>query len=199
MRIKINRVLNSTKFEYFILLLIVVGALLLRLYKIQNPIADWHSWRQADTASVSEIYLSSGIDLLHPKYHDISKVQTGYHNPEGYRFVEFPIFNLIHVVLFKTFGNFSFEVWGRLTAVIGSLFTTVGVYAIAKRLWGRPQSLLAAFFYAIIPYNIYFTRVILPDPLAVTFATLALWQFLIYFQTSKLRYALISSTLFSLA
>src|SRR3989344_6214454 len=114
-----TKIVALIKNQYLILLIIVLLAFAARLYKIDNPIADWHSWRQADTASVSRIYLDEGIDLLRPKYHDISSIQTGYQNPEGYRMVEFPIFNLIHVLLFKTFGRFSFEVWGRLTAVIG--------------------------------------------------------------------------------
>ncbi len=199
MRNKIDRVIKSNKFEYFLLALILILSFALRLYKIQNPVADWHSWRQADTASVSRIYLDEGIDLLRPKYHDISSIQTGYFNPEGYRFVEFPMFNLIHVVLFKTYGRFTFEVWGRLTAVIGALFTVLAVYGIGRRLWGKAHGLLAAFFYAIIPFNIYFTRVILPDPLAVTFATISVWLFLVYFQESKTKYAIASSIFFSLA
>ncbi len=34
-----------------ILAAIIILGLALRLYKIDNPIADWHSWRQADTTS----------------------------------------------------------------------------------------------------------------------------------------------------
>ena len=40
-----------------LLILILLLALILRWYKIDNPLADWHSWRQADTASVSQEYL----------------------------------------------------------------------------------------------------------------------------------------------
>ena len=34
----------NRKFELFLLLLILVGGFAVRLYKIDNPIADWHSW-----------------------------------------------------------------------------------------------------------------------------------------------------------
>lgn len=42
--------------EYLVVPIILLIALFLRLYEIDGPIADWHSWRQADTASVSRIY-----------------------------------------------------------------------------------------------------------------------------------------------
>src|SRR3989344_7731029 len=101
------------KNEYFLISIILFLALVTRLYKVKSPIADWHSWRQADTASVTKIYVEEGIDLLRPRYHDISSIQTGIFNPQGLRLVEFPIFNVIHALLTKAFTNFSLEVWGR--------------------------------------------------------------------------------------
>ena len=76
----INRVINFKYIEYIILTLLLIFGLLVRLYKIGNPIADWHSWRQADTASVTRSYVNLGLNLLYPKYQDISKIQTGYFN-----------------------------------------------------------------------------------------------------------------------
>ena len=58
--------------EYIILSIILLFGLAVRLYKINNPVADWHSWRQADTASVSRNFVKSGINLLYPTYDDIS-------------------------------------------------------------------------------------------------------------------------------
>jgi 4-amino-4-deoxy-L-arabinose transferase-like glycosyltransferase len=40
------------------------------------------------------------------------------------------------------------------------------------------RGLLAAFFYVTIPFNIYFTRVILPEPVAVCFALASLFLFI---------------------
>jgi len=45
----------------------IVLAFFLRTYRIENPLADWHSWRQADTSSVSRNFLKYGFDLLHPR------------------------------------------------------------------------------------------------------------------------------------
>ena len=62
---------------------IIILGLIIRLYKINTPLLDWHSFRQVDTASVSRYFLRDGINMLEPRYHDISRVQSGMFNPEG--------------------------------------------------------------------------------------------------------------------
>jgi hypothetical protein len=57
-----------------LILVILCLAFGLRLYKINNPIADWHSWRQADTAAVARNFDKFGFDILHPRYDDISNI-----------------------------------------------------------------------------------------------------------------------------
>ena len=61
---KIVQFINTKKVEYFLFSLILILGFVVRLYKINNPVADWHSWRQADTASVTRIYVQNGINLL---------------------------------------------------------------------------------------------------------------------------------------
>lgn len=150
-----------------LLVLILLGAFIVRLYRIDNPLADWHSWRQVDTAAVSRNFITHGFDLLHPTYDDIANIQTGQNNPNGYRFVEFPIFNAFHAGLFTLFPFFSLEVWGRLVTILTSLLSITFLYLLAKKYYGKTAGLFTAFFYAFIPYNIYYGRVILPDPTMV--------------------------------
>ena len=66
----------------FFSILVLLG-FFVRLYRFDNPIADWQSWRQADTASVGRNYVKNGIDLLHPRMNNISNVQSGLENPQG--------------------------------------------------------------------------------------------------------------------
>lgn len=164
---------------------------LVRLYKIDNPIADWHSWRQADTASVSKIFVEEDVNLLYPRYHDISSIQSGIDNPKGYRMVEFPVYNALHAILFKVFGRFSLEEWGRILTAFISLITAVFVFLLGRRYVNAKVGLLASFFFLFLPFNIYFSRVILPDPLGVLFAVSALY----FFETRMV----LSAILFSLA
>ena len=71
-QIPINlRVKNFKNIEYFLLATILFLGFIVRLYKVNNPVADWHSWRQADTASVSKTFFERGINLLYPRYHEL--------------------------------------------------------------------------------------------------------------------------------
>ncbi len=156
------------KVEFFLLGVILLGAFVVRLYRFDNPIADWHSWRQSDTSAVSRNFVKSGFDLLHPRYDDISKIQTGRKNPEGYRFVEFPLYNFFQAGSFVVFGFLTLEQWGRLVTIVFSLLGIVFLYLIVRRHIDNVAALFAAFFYAFLPFSIYYGRTILPDPAMAT-------------------------------
>lgn len=187
------------KKPYFWLILIVLLGFLVRLYKIDNPVADWHSWRQADTASVTRLYVKNGINLLYPKYQDISFLQTGKENPEGFRFVEFPLYNGIHAVLVEAMPFFSLEVWGRLLSVFFSLVSTILIYLLGKRFLGVAGGLLSAFFFAFLPFNIFFSRVILPEPLAVMLGLSSLVSFISWLDAKKVWKLVLGASCLSLA
>lgn len=152
------------KKELFLLALILFGAFLVRFYRFDGPIADWHSWRQADTSAVSRNFTSQGYDFLHPKFDDLSNVASGKDNPLGYRFVEFPLFNFFQAGTYQLFGFFTLEEWGRLVTITSSLLTTLFIYLLTKKHINQVAGFFAAFFFAFTPYNIYYGRVILPDP-----------------------------------
>lgn len=185
--------------EWVLITGIILIAFVVRLYKIDNPIADWHSWRQADTASVTRIYVEEGINLFWPRYHDISSIQTGIFNPQGLRFVEFPIYNALHALLVNALGTFSLEVWGRLASVFSALISTYLMFLIGKRFLGKWGGVASASFFAIMPFNIYFTRVILPEPMTVMFGLTAIW-FFVRFIDSQSKFSLyISGIAFAIA
>ena len=181
----LKKQLKSKNFFYALVFVVFGLGFGVRLYKIGSPIADWHSWRQADTASVARIYVDEGINLLYPKYYDISSIQTGIFNPRGLRFVEFPIYNVIHAVLAKNFAFLDFVVWGRLVSISAALASAYFLFLIDKNLMGKWGGLLTASFFLFLPYNIYFSRVILPEPLAVALGLAALWFFIVYIQKNQ--------------
>lgn len=151
----------------FLVLILALG-FLVRLYRINFPIADWHSFRQSDTAAVSKIYVREGYDLLHPKYFDISNVQSGLDNPNGYRFVEFPIYNLLHAFFYKTFGLLTFETWGRLINIIASLFSGFIIFLLLRKYYNLKTAFLGLSFFLFIPFSIFYSRTILPDIMMTT-------------------------------
>ena len=153
--------------ELILLGLILAGAFLVRLYHFNWPVADWHSWRQVDTSAVSRYFAQYGFDVLRPKFEDLSIAVSLKDNPQGYRFVEFPIYNVLQAGLYKFVGYFTLEEWGRLVTIFASLTSIVFIFLLSKKYLSSKIGLFAAFFFAFIPYSIYYGRTILPDQLMV--------------------------------
>jgi hypothetical protein len=134
-----------------------------RLYRFNNPIADWHSWRQADTSSVARNYVKNGIDLLHPRMNNISNVQSGFENPQGYFYTEFPLLDGAQAGLFMLFGHLTIEEWGRFITIVMSLMGSTFLFLLVKRRGYIRAAWLTLIFSLFLPYNIYYNRTILPD------------------------------------
>jgi len=158
----------TQKFEILLLVIILFLGFIVRLYRFNGPIADWHSWRQADTSAVSRNFVQNGFDLLHPKFEDLSNVPSGLENPNGYRFVEFPIYNVLQAVGSKLSNALTLEEWGRLVTILASLFSSLFLFFLVKKRFGRIAAFLTTFFFLFLPFNIYYSRTILPDPSMVT-------------------------------
>lgn len=146
-----------------LLFVIVTLGFIVRLYRLNSPIADWHSWRQSDTSAVSRYFVTHGFDILHPHFEDLSNIPSGKDNPNGYRFVEFPLYNITQAGLYSIFGMLSLEAWGRIVSIIASSLSTIFIYLLVARHSSKTIGLFSAFFYAFIPYDIYYGRTILPD------------------------------------
>lgn len=182
-----------------VLFFILVIGFLLRLYRFDNPIADWHSWRQADTSAVSRNFVSSGFDLLHPHFDDLSNVPSGMDNPEGYRFVEFPIYNLFQAGLYQVFGILTLEEWGRLISIFASLSGSFFIYKLVEKYSGEISGIAAAFFYTFLPFNIYYSRTILPDPSMAASLLAGLYFFDLWVSSKTKRWSLfILSAIFTM-
>lgn len=156
------------RFQILFLGLILLFAFVVRLYRFDNPVADWHSWRQTDTSAVSRTFAVSGFDLLHPKYEDLSNVPSGHENPNGYRFVEFPIYNVFQAGLFDIFHVLTIEQWGRIVSIFAILGSIVFIFLLVRKYFDISTALFSSFFFAFLPYSIYYGRTILPDELMVT-------------------------------
>lgn len=169
------------------LLLIIILAFSLRYYKIHTPLADWHSWRQADTSSVTRNYVRYGINVLFPRYDDLSSVASGKPNPQGYRFVEFPFYNFISVIADKLFPGFTLEYSSRLTSILMSLGTLIFIYYLTKKYLGFKIALWSSLFFAILPYNIYWSRTILPEPTLVFLTSGMIYFFDSWIEKEKFR------------
>ncbi len=189
--------INFNRLTSFLFLILLIGGLIARTYKLDLPLGDWHSWRQADTAAVSW-FLNKHLDLLHPRFFDISDIPSGHYNPNGYRFVEFPVYNLLHLTTYKiiiltpfTF-KYPFEVAGRLTSSLMWLIGGVFLFYLLKKIANQKLAFLTIFFYLYLPYTIYYSRTILPGPTTVSFSLISLYYWWLLKEKSKFRYFLAS-------
>ncbi len=162
------------RIDIFLLSAILIIALGLRLYKINTPLADWHSWRQVDTAAVARNFAEGDFNLLYPKYDDFSNVQSGQYNPEGYRFVEFPLYNAMLAVMYKYLPVLPLEIYGRLTTVVFSLIIIAILYYLVLKEYNRLAAVMTGLIYAAFPFFVYYSRVVLPETTAVAFAFLGI-------------------------
>ncbi|MCB9800791.1 MAG: glycosyltransferase family 39 protein [Pseudomonadales bacterium] len=163
--------------RYPLLILIAVLAFTLRMYRINTPLLDWHSWRQADTASVTREYQKHGISLLYPKYHDVSNNPSGLPNPEGYRMVEFPLYNALVASILEIIPALPLVVTSRVVSALFSIGTLISLFFLVKSYYGKKAGYLTSFFFAVVPYSIFYSRVVLPEPSMVFFSTLSITTF----------------------
>jgi len=186
--------------EQLLVTFLVLIAFVVRLYKINNPVADWHSWRQADTASVTHEYVMRGIDLLHPRYHDLSNIPSGKDNLEGWRMVEFPMVNALTAFIIRSANLVKQEVVvGRIVSIVFSFITLLCIYLLGKRISGVRVGFFAALLFAILPFSVYYSRVILPEPALLAFVTLSLVGFHEWIFSEKNIWFLVSLIPFALA
>lgn len=167
--------INKKLKEILFLLFVFVLTFILRTYRLDNPVADWHSWRQADTAAVARNFAREKFNIFYPQSHNFFKQNPNdLDNPNRYFLNEFPLYNAITAGVYKIFGIN--ERFARLVSVFFSSLTGVFLYLLIKQYSSLTVSGLAAFFWAILPYNIYYGRVIMPDPLFIFFSVLALYS-----------------------
>lgn len=179
------------KLNLIFLFLIVIAGAFLRTYKIDRPVADWHSWRQADTASVTRYYVKNGINLFVPKFDDLGSIPSGLDNPEGYRMVEFPFVNALVASTFSltsSVHNLPIHTFSRLASALFSLGSIVLIYLLVSRLSGSRPALISAAVFAFLPFNTFYSTTILPEVPLVFFSLASLLTWTAYCQTKSTRY-----------
>lgn len=182
--------------KHWVLIGITLLGLVVRLYKITTEPLDWHAFRQADTASVTREYVKNGIDLLSPHYQDLSNIQSGKDNLEGYRMVEFPILNALIAFIVITAGT-PLIITSRVISVIFSLGTLVSLFFLVEKVSGKKTAYIAALLFGLIPYSVFYSRVILPEPAMLFFSTFSLLSFHFWLENKSWKWYL--STFISLS
>lgn len=185
--------------DKIILLTILVLAFFLRLYKIDIPLADHHSWRQADTAAVARNYIKEDFDFFRPRIDNMTPLnRPNLPNPERYFMVEPPLYNSLVALGYSIFGV---EITvARLVTVLFSLGSLIFLYLLVKNITrDRFLALAAAFFAAVLPYSVFYSRVVLPEPMMVFFSLGMLYFFYGWRENQRFAWWLASLVAISLA
>lgn len=177
--------------HYFLFLVIFLFAFFLRIYKINLPLADHHSWRQADTAAVARNFVKEGWDFLKPRIDNMTFLHTStISNPQRLFLVEPPIYQTVVAIFYRFFGLK--ELWARLVSVLFSLGTMLFLYLLGRRYFGREVGLLTAFFFAVLPYSVFYSRVILPEAMMLFLSLGLLYFFVRWLEEEKIPWWFIS-------
>jgi hypothetical protein len=182
-----------------LLVAILLLAFGLRMHRITNEPLDWHAWRQADTASVTREFVSNGINLLEPQYHDLSSIPSGLDNPEGYRMVEFPFINALAALIVQISPDWSVAVVSRLVSVLLSVGTIVPLFFLVAKFSCRKQAYLSAVVFATLPFSVFYGRAILPEPGLLFFSTLSIYAFAEWLSSRSWKWWLTSALSLALA
>ncbi|MFH0943088.1 MAG: glycosyltransferase family 39 protein [Candidatus Beckwithbacteria bacterium] len=184
--------------KFIIPLFIFILAFIPRLYRVNNPVADWHSWRQADTAAVARNFIKADFNLLYPQSDSLLALNPQQlPNPNRLFINEFPFYNVLVAIGYKLFG-----INPAIARLVSDFFASIGavfLFLLVNRLFNFKTALVAGLFYALNPYNIYYGRVIMPDPTFVSLSIISLYLFIIWFQQDKPIYGLLTGLVFGLA
>lgn len=167
----------------FPVLLLLAIAVFLRLYRLDTALADWHSFRQTDTASVTREFVKHNYPIWEPHYQDHSNIASGLDNPKGYRMVEFPLVNYLIAQVIRFNPGLDLVSTSRLFSIGFSLLGLVSLYGFIYQLTHRRNiSFLTGFIFATLPYSVFYSRVILPEPAMIGTQLAALWIFLLWIE-----------------
>lgn len=156
-----------------------------RLYKFDNSIAEWFSWRQSDTAAVGRFLIADNFNLLKPRYYDLSNIQSGIDNPHGWRMVEFPLYNASFALLYKAFPLIPIEQWARIITIACSLIILCVLFHLLEKEFGIFEAFFGGLFFALAPFIVFYSRVVLPDMPAVSLAMLSVYSMYSFSQQRK--------------
>lgn len=184
--------------EISLVLVFLLGGIYLRTYRLDTPLGDWHSWRQADTAAVARNFVTEKFDLLYPQSDSMWVLNAKLlPNPNRYFINEFPLYNAVVALVYQQFGVN--HVYARIVSIAISTLGALALYGLVRKLLTPSQALLSLLLYQVMPYNIYYNRVVMPDPSFVSLSIIALYAAVLYGQSRRWRHGIALALFFALA
>lgn len=187
------------KLSEWVFVVIILGlGVWARTYRLNAPLADWHSWREADTAAVARNFVKDKFDMLYPQSDSFLALnEHNLQNPNRYFINEFPLYNAAVAVLYKQYGVN--PAIGRMVSIAMASLGAAALYLLVRLTVGLAPALITLIFYQFIPYNIYYSRVFMPDPSFVALSIISLLFCVLWVKTDKLRYGFALMLTFAMA
>lgn len=140
---------------------VVLAVLLvsLRLFHLQGPLDDPHSWRQCDTAHYTLDFYRHGLDLLRPA--------VGWLGAHRTLVLEFPLSEALAALLYRAFGPD--VMWDRLVSLAFFVVAAAYFHAIVRRVAPARAARLATLAYLALPLGQFFSRAAQADFAATAF------------------------------
>jgi len=117
--------------------------------------------------------------------------------PPNYAELEFPLLALFALPFYKLFGP---QIWiARLIALSFSLLSLIFLVLLARGISGEKAGFIAGFLYALLPFNIFYNRVVMPEPVLLATSLGSLYFFSLYLRKPNLRNWVLSAFFLLLA
>ncbi len=171
------------------LLGVLLTAVAFRVWHLDVPLIDAHSWRQVTNADIARHFAEGSLDLFHPR--------VSWGGVDGVVGMEFPLLQWLTGVIWRITGES--HVIARLVAALFSVAGVACMYGLSARLFGRAAGLAAAALMAVSPSVTFFGRSFLSDTPMLTFMVAAVWAWDVYFERPTWRRAVLAGTLAALA
>jgi hypothetical protein len=140
------------------LYIILALSLILHSYHLAYPAWDYHNWRQSITLMVARDFANHGFHVLHPQ---VAWVSHGRPADPSYFSAEFSIMGILAALLYKILGES--DAVARMVVISFSLLGVWALYALLRRRAGPLPARIGAFVYAVLPYQLFFGRVFMPE------------------------------------
>lgn len=151
---------------------VLLGALLVRLVHLQQPLVERFVWRSVDNASITRNFLQGGLELCWPR--------VDWAGPRGLVETEAPLQMWFTALCYRLVG--AEAIWlGRLVTVSIGMMLLVLFYRLARRVLPAEGALAALVVLAFVPTSIFFSRNLQQEALmlaAQVGALLCAWRWL---------------------
>lgn len=155
------------KTEILVLVAILLVGVLLAMPDLFAPPLSSTSWRQTQTAMLTENFVRSGFDLKGLSVDILGDLMPA-------MIYEFPLLNAIVGIFYTVVGTN--PIVGKVVSLICFLLSSVLLFSIVKRYYGERVALVAAAFFGLNPLTLLMRTSFQPDFLSLTLMLAALMQ-----------------------